>query len=148
MLTTSHHVHRQVANITSQADGAAVVSYMCVVFATALSQAVLPNCSRTNHRSHSVTTISLSRFLLSLREVAFRSDVFSSQAEGEPSGEHAPSLEFSRVIGRLGNAVSSEILGLDEEYLDEDVEIEDTDAIPTTAVSDIELEPVGRPGAA
>lgn len=94
-----------------------------------------------------MTTISLSRFLLSLREVAYRSDVFAS-AERSPSGEHASSLEFSRVVGRLGNAASSEILGLDEEDLDENVEIEDIDAIPTTAVPDIELEPVGRPEAA
>lgn len=100
--------------------------------------------SNTDERYYSLTTISLSRLLLNLRDVAYRSDIVPA-TEGSPSGTHVSSIKFSRFVGPLGNAVGHEIQGGDEENSDEEVYLtEDAITAGSTAPADIELEPIGR----
>ena len=84
----------------------------------------------------------LSRFWLSLREVAYESNVLlASNAGGEIESR---SLSFFQMAGSLGNAVHDAFSGLaDEEHIDEDdLGIEDDFIAGGTAPMDIELEAI------
>ena len=86
----------------------------------------------------------LSRFWLSLREVAYESNVLlASNAGGEIESR---SLSFFQMAGSLGNAVHDAFSGLaDEEDIDEDSAlggIEDDCTAGGQAPMDIELEAV------
>lgn len=96
------------------------------------------------HDSHSLTTVSLSRFLLNMRGVAYRSETLSFTANSS-SESHAPSLYFAQFVSSLGNATSNRTLDFDEE--DQDVEPLSTDDAYTTshaAAVDIALESVAQ----
>ena len=66
-----------------------------------------------------MTTISLSRFLLSLRDVAYRSNVLTP-SEGSLSRSHVSTLEFSRNQP-LENVLDREMSGLEDETQDENI---------------------------
>ena len=104
---------------------------------------VLKCQQKTNTLPNSITIISLSRFLFGLRDIAYNSDVLSSTGDSL-SRSHVSTLEFSRIVGPLGNVVSSNISsGLNQEVVDEDNEIEYTDTAHSVPVTDIELESIG-----
>lgn len=89
----------------------------------------------------SLTTVSLSRLLLNLRGIAYRSNVISTTgANGSNTGSHMSSLDFSRFVGPLGNAVGNDVAGLDEEEADKTTLL--TNGRADTASTEMELEPV------
>lgn len=101
-----------------------------------------------NDQSLSITTVSLSRFLLDLREVAYRPDSLSSteMTSSSVSG-HVSSINFSCFVGPLGNIVGTRIPGVNEEGSPEE-EIYSTGDINTAssmAGMEIGLEPVRSP---
>lgn len=96
-----------------------------------------------NHDYHSLTTVSLSRFLLNMRGVAYRSAETLSFTASSSSESHAPSLYFAQFVSSLGNATSNGTLDVDEE--DQDVEPLSTENAYTTsnaAAANIALESV------
>lgn len=110
-----------------------VIAYACATF-------TVPNLRRTDFGLYSLTTVSLSRFLLNLRGVAYKSDMMSA-TERSTSRSHMSSLHFSRFVGSLGNAVGDDVLEWNEE--DTDANVLNTDSANITSsipAADIELE--------
>ena len=87
-----------------------------------------------------MTTVSLSRFLLNLRGIAYRSDILSSTEISSPAS-HAHSLDFARFVGSLGNTVGDGISGFKGKgRVDEALEIENSytiDSIPTRGIDPV-----------
>ena len=113
-----------------------------------VASARLPRLPRSSndHYSHSLTTISLSRILLNLRGLAYRSDEVVSATEGSASRSPLSTLDFSQFVGSLGNAVDDNISDFEKEDIDiEDVRRTDNaTAADSMAVADIELELICR----